>query len=219
MSTHPAAAGSPLEADDFSAARALERQLFKQGNRYIMTPLLRRGLGRWMSTPLTGYFMLLQTTGRKSRLPRLTPLNYAVDAGCIVCLAGFGDRADWLANVRHDPRVQVRLTGREFNGHAVEVPAPAEAARLAVRVARASGFALIFEHPRCLWMNDEQLAAHLMGRPVVRIQPDSGPVLAGPNDPGGYGWLIPTAAQIIALTALFLLSRARHTFSSLRSSK
>lgn len=50
--------------------RDLERGAFKLGNRYVMVPLLRAGLGRLISSPFTGYFLLLRTTGRKSGLPR-----------------------------------------------------------------------------------------------------------------------------------------------------
>ena len=208
MAIHTTYTPPARESASFGSARAVERQLFKYANRYLMVPLLRRGFGRWISTPVTGYFLLLQTIGRKSGQPRLTPLNYALDQGCIVCLAGFGARADWLANVRHDPRVHVRLSGREFDGLAEEVTDPAEAARLAVRVSRASGFALVFEAPHCLWMSDDQLAQQFASRPVVRITPDRAPVIAGPDDPGGRGWLVPTAIQAAAVAALWLLRRA-----------
>jgi deazaflavin-dependent oxidoreductase (nitroreductase family) len=192
--------------------RNVERSVFKYGNRFVMIPVLRLGLGRFMSNPATGYFLLLQTTGRKSRQPRLTPLNYAIDNGCVVCLAGFGEHAHWLANIRSDPHVQVQLPGRVVTGIATEVEEQAEARRLAVQVARNCGFALVFEHPRCLLMSDAQLAVQLEGRPVVRIQPVDAPLVAGRHDPGGHGWVVPMLVQCLALLAVIALRHyRRHT--------
>lgn len=182
--------------------RSLERAAFKFANTYVMVPLLRAGLGRLIGSPFTGYFLLLRTTGRKSGQPRDTPLNYALDSGAVVCLAGFGERAHWLQNLRSDPRVHVRLPDRQGDGVATLVADRAEARRLAVAVARNCGFALVFEDPRCLLMSDDELAALLDGRPVVRIELGSGPAAAGPYDPGGSGWVLPMLGQLVALLLL-----------------
>ena len=189
--------------------RKAERSVFKYGNRFLMIPLLRLGLGRFFCSPLMGYLLLLQTTGRKSRQPRFTPLNYAIDNGCVICLAGFGEHAHWLANIRNDPHVQVQLPDRVVTGIATEVDEQAEACRLAVRVARNCGFALVFEHPRCLLMSDAQLAAQLEGRPVVRIQPVGALVVAGRHDPGGQGWILPMLVQCLALLGVITLRQYR----------
>lgn len=188
--------------------RQLERVAFKYANTFIMVPLLRTGLGRLIGGPASGYFLLLRTTGRKSGLPRETPLNYAIDEGAVVCLAGFGEQAHWLKNIQSDPNVRVRLPDRVLDGLATRVADRAEARRLAVAVARNCGFALVFEHPRCLLMSDAELAAHLDGRPVVRIQPVDGPIEPGPFDPGGKGWLLSAVGHgLIALGAVLWLSR------------
>lgn len=179
-----------------TTARKIERSVFKYGNKYFMVPLLRAGLGRWLGSPLSGYFILLRTTGRKSGQPRYTPLNYAIEGGYVCCLAGFGEGTHWLANLRADPHVQVRLPGRTIEGIAEDVVDREEARRLSVRVARNCGFALVFENPRCLFMSDERLAAEIDGRPVVRIHPVNGPLIAGPYDPGGWGWLFLTLVQL-----------------------
>jgi deazaflavin-dependent oxidoreductase (nitroreductase family) len=192
-----------------SIVRTLERIAFKYGNKLIMVPLLQMGCGRFMGSPPTGYFLLLQTTGRKSHQPRVTPLNYAIDCGCVICLAGFGEHADWLANIRADPHVHVRLPDRLVEGIATEVKDLAEARCLAVQVARNCGFALVFEHPRCLVMSDTQLAAQLNGRPVVRIQPVDAPVVAGAYDPGGQGWILPMLIQCLALLGIITLHRRK----------
>lgn len=197
--------------EQLAPGRALERAVFKFANSFVMTPLLRAGLGRLIGGPASGYFLLLRTTGRKSGLPRETPLNYALDGGAVICLAGFGEHAHWLRNIQSDPRVGVRLPGRALEGMATVVGDRAEARRLAVAVARNCGFALVFEDPRCLLMSDAQLAARLDGRPVVRIEPVDGPVTPGPYDPGGKGWILPAAGRwLLALgVGLWLWRRAR----------
>ena len=191
------------------AARRIERTMFKYGNTLLMVPLLRSGLGRWIGSPPTGYFLLLHTTGRKSGQPRVTPLNYAIDQGCVICLAGFGEQAHRLKNIQSDPNVRVRLPDRVLDGLATTVADRAEARRLAVAVARNCGFALVFEHPRCLLMSDEQLAAQLDARPVVRIQPVGAPVAAGAYDPGGRGWVVPRLLQSLALLGAVAWLRRR----------
>ena len=80
---------------------------------------------------------------------------------------------------------------------------------MAVAVARNSGFALLFEDPRCLVMTDAQLARRLEGRPVVRIRPDDGPLRPGAFDPGGAGWLLTVGGQIAALVGLRSLVKWR----------
>lgn len=189
--------------------RDIERRIFKALNTWFMAPLLRRGLGWLIGSPASGYFMLLRTTGRKSGQPRETPLNYAIVDGWVVCLAGFGSASHWLANIRSQPRVAVRLPARALEGTAELVADEAEAAGLALRVARNSGFALVFEDPRCLLMGDDELRALLRGRPVVRIRPDDGPLAPGPHDPDGRGWLIPLGAQALGALALAALLRRR----------
>jgi len=51
----------------------VSRTAFKNMNKYYMVPMSRFGLLPWMLNPLTGYIMVLQTTGRKSGKTRLTP--------------------------------------------------------------------------------------------------------------------------------------------------
>ncbi len=105
--------------------------------------------------------------------------------------------------------MRVALSHRTIDGVATEVHDPAEARRLAVKVARHCGFALVFEDPRCLVMSDDALAEVLTGRPVVRIRPTDAPLVAGPHDPGGRGWVVPTLVQLIAAAALAALVRRR----------
>lgn len=60
----------------------------------------------------------LQTTGRRSGLPRTIEIWFATDGERIYLLSGGRDRADWVRNLRAEPRVRVRLGGTTLAGRA-----------------------------------------------------------------------------------------------------
>ncbi len=60
----------------------------------------------------------LQTTGRSSGRPRTIEIWFATDGERIYLLAGDGDRAHWVRNLRADPRVRTRIGGRTLEGRA-----------------------------------------------------------------------------------------------------
>ena len=60
----------------------------------------------------------LQTIGRTSGRPRTIEIWFATDGARIYLLAGGGDRAHWVRNLRADPRVRVRIGGRTVAGAA-----------------------------------------------------------------------------------------------------
>jgi len=68
--------------------------------------------------------LLLTTTGRKTGLPRVTPLQYEEVDGAICVGSARGQRADWFRNVLAKPRVQVQVGGRRFAGAAEAVTDP-----------------------------------------------------------------------------------------------
>lgn len=65
--------------------------------------------------------LLLTTTGRKSGLPRVTPLQYEEIDGEIYVASALGDRADWFRNIEADPAVEVRVRSHRFSGMAEAV--------------------------------------------------------------------------------------------------
>jgi len=76
--------------------------------------------------PLIGRFVLLLTTyGRKSGRPRVTPLVFEQQGETILVASARGASADWIRNAQANPRVQVRVGRREFQGLA-EVTTDAE---------------------------------------------------------------------------------------------
>ncbi len=68
--------------------------------------------------------LLLTTTGRKSGLPRVTPLQYEEINGCIYIGSARGTKADWYRNIVANPKVNIRVRRREFDGAAEPVIDP-----------------------------------------------------------------------------------------------
>ena len=81
--------------------------------------------------------LLLTTTGRKSGLPHVTPLQYEEIEGKIMVGAARGRQADWLRNIVANPEVNVRVKSRHFAGRAEIVTDPGQIADfLALRLRR-----------------------------------------------------------------------------------
>jgi deazaflavin-dependent oxidoreductase (nitroreductase family) len=67
--------------------------------------------------PLIGrQVLLLTTTGRKSGLPRVTPLQYQEIDGIFYAGSARGDKSDWYRNILADPKVEVRVKSLRFVG-------------------------------------------------------------------------------------------------------
>jgi deazaflavin-dependent oxidoreductase (nitroreductase family) len=76
-------------------------------------------------------FLYLTTTGRKSGLPRQIEIWFVSAEGKHYVLAEHGRRAQWVKNILSNPRVRVRVGGRdaaEFSGNARVVDEHAEPA-------------------------------------------------------------------------------------------
>jgi deazaflavin-dependent oxidoreductase (nitroreductase family) len=81
--------------------------------------------------------MLLTTTGRKSGLPRITPLQFEEIDGVLYAGSARGVQSDWFRNIQADPCVQVQIRGRKFSGRAKTIIDPVEIADLlALRLKR-----------------------------------------------------------------------------------
>ena len=96
-----------------------------------MVPFHRAGLAAWLGNPLTGWQCLVTTTGRRSGLPRHTPLGYLVADGAAWVMAGYGPSTLWYRNLLDDPRVTLLLPGRPpIAALATEVRDPSVRARI-----------------------------------------------------------------------------------------
>ena len=60
--------------------------------------------------------LYLTTTGRVSGLPREIEIWFVESGGRLYILAEHFRRAHWVQNIEREPRVRVRIEGREFQG-------------------------------------------------------------------------------------------------------
>ena len=81
--------------------------------------------------------LILTTTGRKSGLPRQTPLQYEQVGEDFYIASARGPQADWFRNLQAEPRVAVLVGGRQFPALAEAVTDPGRIADfLALRLQR-----------------------------------------------------------------------------------
>ena len=73
------------------------------------------------------------TTGRRSGQPREIETWFALLGRTVYLLAGGGERANWVRNLREDPSALIQLGDRSFAAHARE-PAPGEEYDVARRI-------------------------------------------------------------------------------------
>ena len=93
--------------------------------------------------PLIGRFiLLLTTTGRRSGMKRVTPLQYEKIGEDYYLGAARGLKADWVRNIQNNPQVEVRVGAKYFLGTAKVVTDPSKFADfLEIRIKR---------HPRMI---------------------------------------------------------------------
>ena len=95
-----------------------------------LRPLLKR-MNRFMQKiygpnfPGKRLILLLTTTGRSSGKPRVTPLQYELIDGIHWIGSGWGKDADWLKNIRREPRVTVQVGGDRYQAHTELIEDPA----------------------------------------------------------------------------------------------
>ncbi len=71
-----------------------------------------------------GLVLLLTTTGRKTGLQRVTPLQYEHQDGVYYVGSARGPKADWFRNIQANPRVSVRIGDNTFEGIAEPITDP-----------------------------------------------------------------------------------------------
>lgn len=168
-------------------------RMFKVLNRYYVIPAIKAGLGPIHANPLTGTWMLLRTTGRRSGRPREVALGYAILDGAVYCSAGFGPRTQWYQNLLVDPRVEVILSGGAFAGIAEAVTDPVEldrAWRALIRSLGVLGRGFVCAPDA----EPDELIVKTANIPLVRIRPVG--IAAGPGDPGGLLWVTLTVVSL-----------------------
>jgi deazaflavin-dependent oxidoreductase (nitroreductase family) len=184
-------------------------RFFRVLNRCFMVPVTRAGLGAWLSTPVGGSMVLLRIRGRKSGLVRETPLNYIVAEGAIWLLAGFGPRTEWYRNLLADARVEAVLPGRPVTGTVTEVRAPAARRRILPALMRSTAGPSLAAGVNPWRSTPDQVCAEMAWVPLLRIDPDDGPLEPGADDPGGAGWVWRQALVLgLSIATIAVASRA-----------
>ena len=85
-------------------------------HRYVANPFMRRIAGR-----LPGQ-ALLETTGRRTGLPRRTPIGGRREAMTLWMVSNHGLKAGYVQNLSANPRVRLQLRGRWYTGTASVLP-------------------------------------------------------------------------------------------------
>jgi deazaflavin-dependent oxidoreductase (nitroreductase family) len=191
-----------------SASEEGLRQAFRYFNHFMLF-MWRAGLGRWINVwpEGIGRIMVLTTTGRKSGLPRRTPVNYAIVDGEVYCTAAFGPGADWYRNLRADPRVEVWLPDGWWEGEAEEVTDSARRLPLLREVLIASAFAGRAAGIDAQQMRDAELDKLTREYRLIRIR--RGAARTGTDGPGDLAWVWPVATTVLALMLLMRPRRKR----------
>src|SRR5205807_2836919 len=109
--TPPLPPGSPSAVP---ASRDFKRRLSKATTVRLVNPLVRTLLER---VRLPGW-ALLETTGRRSGLPRRVPVGDGLRGDTFWIVAEHGHAADYVKNIARHPRVRVKARGRWREGTA-----------------------------------------------------------------------------------------------------
>jgi deazaflavin-dependent oxidoreductase (nitroreductase family) len=98
-----------------AAMRTVARTLTNR----LVNPFVRRLLERgwWPRTQA-----LLETKGRRSGLPRRVPVGNGLRGSTFWVVSEHGYGADYVKNIRHDPRVRVKVGPRWYDGTAEILP-------------------------------------------------------------------------------------------------
>ena len=196
------------------------RRAFRFLNRNMLL-MWRLGLGSLMANPLSGYIMVLATTGRKSGERRLVPLNFGESGDTVYCLAGFGKTTHWLLNLQADPHCEIWLPDRRrLSGRGELVATETRRIELVREILVRSGFAAKLAHPGLdPYTAPDETIAQLGPRSDRRyevVEIKLADAITGPGGPGGLTWVWPVVA-LTGLAAWIVAGLRMRTTTSLRS--
>ncbi|HEY2077466.1 MAG TPA: nitroreductase/quinone reductase family protein [Streptosporangiaceae bacterium] len=105
-----------------------------RSRKYRLVTTLERGSNRLISLALrAGFapqaFAMLETTGRRTGLPRHTPVGNGLLGNTFWLIAAHGTQADYVRNLQAEPTVRVKAGGVWRSGTAVLLPGDDPAAR------------------------------------------------------------------------------------------
>lgn len=105
-----------------------------RSRKYRLITTAERGSNRFIRLALrAGHapsaFALLETTGRRSGVPRHTPVGNGLDGDTFWLIAAHGAQSDYVRNLQANPRVRIKADGAWRSGTAVVLPDDDTAAR------------------------------------------------------------------------------------------
>jgi deazaflavin-dependent oxidoreductase (nitroreductase family) len=87
--------------------------------KYLLNPFVKGAVRLGLPLPIV---VILETTGRKSGLPRRTPVGKAIEGDTLWVVAEHGRKAAWVRNVEANPRLRVRVGRRWRDATATPLP-------------------------------------------------------------------------------------------------
>ena len=99
--------------------RPAKRRIARLLSNRLLNPIIRPAIEHGLLTPA---WALLETTGRRSGLPRRTPVGNGLRDGTFWIVTEHGYAADYVRNIQADPRVRIKLGSRWMTGTAHVLP-------------------------------------------------------------------------------------------------
>lgn len=85
----------------------------------LVNPVVKRAVDAGIAPPMVA---VLETTGRRSGLPRRTPVGNGLDGDTFWIVAEHGRRAAYVRNIEANSRVRVKVGRRWLAGTAYPLP-------------------------------------------------------------------------------------------------
>jgi deazaflavin-dependent oxidoreductase (nitroreductase family) len=85
----------------------------------VVNPVVKAAAERGIPLPS---LVILETTGRKSGLPRRTPVGKAIEGNTLWIVTEHGRKAGYVRNIEANPRVRVKVGRRWRTGTARAMP-------------------------------------------------------------------------------------------------
>ncbi|MEA2472335.1 MAG: hypothetical protein QOE06_250 [Thermoleophilaceae bacterium] len=102
-----------------TTAKERKRRLSTLLTTRVVNPIVRRMLERGIAPPSVA---LLETTGRRSKQPRRTPVGNGLRGHTFWIVTEHGRGAAYVKNIEADPRVRVKVGRRWYEGTAQLLP-------------------------------------------------------------------------------------------------
>jgi deazaflavin-dependent oxidoreductase (nitroreductase family) len=122
----------PVRPGDGMSGPAATQSVLGRLQQSVINPVVR--LAWDLGIPIPGD-ALLETTGRRTRLPRRTPVCDGLEGETFWLIAQGGRDADWVRNIEASPRVRVKVSGihagwRSGTAHILDDDDPQERQRI-----------------------------------------------------------------------------------------